>query len=110
MPDADVETRALIRKLASDPSVVFVDEHAKGNMMAWDITKLDVIDAVCDAIDDGGRLKETVVKTHPPGMVGEPAYGIKSSINKMRFYVRLAVFAPAQGQQDILIISVHPDV
>ena len=110
MPDADADVRALVRELASGPATAVPDEHAKGNMMSWRITTSDVLDAVCEAIDQGARLKQTTVKTHPPGLVGQPAYEIKPLIDGRRFYVRLAVFEPSVGRKALLLLSVHLDV
>ena len=110
MPDADDQIRALLLKLASDPASVLADEHATGNMQSWGLTLDDVREAVHQAAESGNRVKETVVKKHPKGMVGEPAYEVTPMIDDKRFYVRMAVFEPIQGQEALLVISVHLDV
>lgn len=107
--DADEDTRALIRQLAEQPERVQVDAHATGNMLARRLSLDDVLDAICAYIDDGGRIKATVIKTHPKALVGQPAYEAKPDIEGRRFYVRLALRKPAQGDE-LLVLSVHLDV
>lgn len=110
MSDAEDKTRTLLVKLASDPASVRADEHATSNMQSWGLTSDDVREAVHQAIENGDRVKETVVKTHPKGMVGEPAYELTPMIDNRRFYLRVAIFEPIEGQEALLVISVHPDV
>lgn len=107
--DADLATKALIRDLALRPERVRIDAHATGNMMAWRLTVEDVCDAICDWIDQGERVKPTVVKTHPKALVGMPAHDLSPvPILSGRFYIRLTIYKPDQLQDTLLIVSVHP--
>ena len=106
--DADSQTRALIRSLASQPERVETDRHATGNMLAWQLSLEDVCDAICEWIDSGERVKPTVVKTHPKALVGMAAYDLSPvQISSHRYYIRLTIYRPDQSQDTLLIVSVH---
>ena len=109
MVDADTATRDLILKLASDPATVQADVHATGNMLAWGLTLDDVREAICQCIRNGGSVKQTMVKTHPKALVGQPAYEVKEVIKGQRFYIRMAIFHPDPSKEALLVLSVHPD-
>lgn len=110
MAEADTATRALILKLASDPASVRQDVHAAGEMLAWNLTLDDVREAICECIRNGERVKLTTVRKHPPGLVGQPAYEVKQTIDGRRFYIRMAILQSGPAQEALLVVSVHPDV
>ncbi len=110
MPNADSNTIDKLLQLASDSDSVRFDEHTTGTMLAWGLTKYGVLEAVIEEIESGERVKLTKVKKHPKGMVGQPAFEVTPKIDNKRFYVRMAVFEPTEGQEALLVISVHLDV
>ena len=109
MADADEITRSLILKLASDPTSVLADNHATGNMLAYNLTKEDIREAICKCIKSGEQVKLTTVKTYPKAQVGQPAYAVKQVIEKQRFYIRMTIFRPETSREALLVVSVHPD-
>ena len=108
MAKADSNTRQVILELALDPVHVLVDEHALGPMQTDKITLYDVCDAICDCIRNGGRVKQTVVKTHPKGLVGQPAYELKQRILGKMYYIRVTLVRLVP--EALMILSVHLDL
>ncbi len=84
------------------------DPHATGNMLAWGLSVEDVCDAICDWIDNGGRVKPTVVKKHPEALAGMVAYELaRVPILSRHYYVRLAVYQRGASVHTLLLISLH---
>lgn len=104
---ADPAIVRLIRELAADPDRVAVYRTAKYDFLAPTLTVDDVCDAICEWIDRGNPVIETVIHTIPERK-NTPAYELKPVLCEKRYYVKLAL--ERQGEGWLLILSAHLDV
>ena len=104
---ADPAVVRLIRQLAADPDRVEIYRTAKYDFMSGSLTAEDVCDAICDWIDAGQTVVETVINKIPE-LIDEPAYELKPVLLGQRYYVKLAL--EKRGDDWLLILSAHLDV
>jgi hypothetical protein len=97
----------LIRELAADPDRVEVYRTAKYDFMARTLTVDDVCEAICDWIDCGQPVNETVIHTIPE-LKDTPAYELKPVLFEKRYYVKLGL--ERRGDDWLLILSAHLDM
>ncbi len=105
---ADSQTVQETRRLASDPSRVYVSSQAKSDMLAWNLTTADVCDEIVAWIDAGERVKTTTLHSLP-GLRGSTAYEMKPRIIGMRFYIKVALVELGTPGEYMLLISANPD-
>lgn len=102
-----------IRELALLPNRVLVLSQAKSDMQSWLLKKDDVCDAIVEWIDAGERVKPTILHS-VHGHQGETAYEMKPRIKTPRrgsvlFYIKVTIIESPDSQEEMLLISVHPD-
>jgi len=98
-----------IRRLAADPTHVGLYGNAQWSMMAYSLTVDDVCEKIVEWIDAGERVKPTVIKEIPQ-FQGIPAYEMKPRINDILFYIKVLLREAGSSGEQMLLISVHPDV
>lgn len=76
--------------------------------MAWSLTKTDVCDAIVTWIDEGKEVEEIMTK-YAAGHKGKPAYVMKPLLCGQVFYVKVTLPLNAEGIENLLIVSTHPD-
>lgn len=108
MPSADIHNRARIRALAADPIRVSLTRQALSDLLAWNLTKAQLCDAITTWIDAGNPLKQVVLHSYP-GLKGRTAYELKPRLRDRLFYIKVTLFTPVDSASSLLIISAHPD-
>jgi hypothetical protein len=108
MPSADEATTKRLRTLATDPDRVLLSRQAASDLMAWNLTKEDVCDAIVDWIDAGERVKAVVLHSFR-GRQGELAFEMKPRLCNRLFYIKVTIFTPPEKEEAMLVISAHPD-
>jgi hypothetical protein len=97
----------LLHRLAGSPEHVQVTETGQYDMMGWGLTKHDVCEALREWIEGAGDVEEVITK-YARGQVGKPAYVIKPEFGGLKFYVKLGIRKYPTGEEELLIISSHP--
>ena len=102
---ADKGLTATIRLSAGNPNAVQITETAKYDLLAHNLTKADICDAICDWIDAGKPVDTVTMKGRDAGSTG---YVMKPTISGKGYYVKV-LLRDIGGGRILLIISTHPD-
>jgi len=97
----DTEVIAHIRQLAGKSSQVRVVERAREDMVRLGLNKSGVCEAVCEYIDAGRPVDETITRK-AAGHVGKHAYELYPEIDSADRYVKLGIDGGV-----LVLISVH---
>jgi hypothetical protein len=95
-----------IRRLAGEPAKVAATKRAVFDMAAVRITKAGVCQAICDWIDSGETVMETIT-TDIPEHAGEPAYEFKPTIDGQLMFVKVTICERKTDHELLLLISAH---
>jgi len=95
-----------IRQLAGDPAKVQATKRALQDMMALRINTAGICQAICDWIDDGETVMETIT-TDIPEHAGEPAYEFQPTIDGHDMFIKVTVCERDSGHELLLLISAH---
>ena len=107
MAKADTSIVQKIRQFAESPDRVRLRGQATSDIMAWNLTKLGVCEKIVEWIDDGEETKEIVLHSGP--MKGQKAYVLKPRICNTLFYIKASFCELGGTDEEMLLISVHPD-
>ena len=102
---ADSETLKQIRRLASDPDSVMVTKTVEYDLMGHHLTRDDICDEIIQHIDDGERVKPTVMRGRHDG---QTAYEMTPRINDRLFYIKVLLIELEEPDEHMLLISAHP--
>jgi hypothetical protein len=95
-----------IRRLASDPLQVRVTKTVEYDLLAHDLTKEDICDAIVAGIDSGERVKKVVMRGQH---AGQAAFEMKPRLNDRLFYLKVTLCELGEPGEFMLIVSAHPD-
>lgn len=107
-PSVDPDTRQLLRRLAEATKFNFVSKQARSDLMARNLTRADVADAIVEWIDAGERVKPVVLHSFG-GRVGQEAYEMKPRIGQSKFYVKVSIDDRDGANEGLALLSVHMD-
>lgn len=107
-PTADPQVLKEIRRLAQNPSQVMMTQTAQYDLVAHHISKTDLCQIIVDWIDQGERVKPTILHSFP-GLQGQSAYEMKPRIHGVLYYLKVALVELHQPDEYLLLISAHPD-
>jgi len=95
-----------LRQLAGEPAKVRATKRATYDMMALRITKAGVCRAICDWIDGGETVMETIT-TDIPEHAGEPAYEFQPTIDGHDMFIKVTICERDSDHELLLLISAH---
>ncbi len=104
---AEPEVVRKIRQMASDPQKVRRTERAKRDSVTYDVTKYEVMEAICAWIDAGKSIRKDFTR-HVPEHRGTPIYTLKPDIGGKVFWVEIRIAVDSGSGEILLIISAHP--
>lgn len=96
----------LLRALASDPGRASSTKTANFDMMAYDLTRADVCDALWGWIHEGPAVTRTIMHGQDARQF---AYEIWPELAGQRFYCKFMILGEPSLSPKLLIVSVHPD-
>jgi hypothetical protein len=102
----DRKVRRTLRQLAGEPATVSATKRALQDMLALRINKAGVCQAICDWIDDGETIMETIT-TDIPDHVGEPAYEFQPTIDGHDMFIKVTICERDTDHELLLLISAH---
>ncbi|HJW75894.1 MAG TPA: hypothetical protein VJ787_09525 [Thermoleophilia bacterium] len=102
----DRKVRRTIRRLAGEPAKVSATKRTLHDMTAMRINKAGVCQAICDCIDDGETVMETIT-TDIPEHSGEPAWEFQPTIDGRDMFIKVTICDRDTDHELLLLISAH---
>jgi hypothetical protein len=106
--NADAQSIAMIRRLALKPDAIWPSSQVVSDLMAYNLTIDDICDAMIEWLDEGERVKPTVIKSIS-GRVGQPAFEMKPRIDGRLWYIKIAIDDPGGTDERMALLSAHVD-
>jgi len=95
-----------IRRLAGEPDKVHATTRSVRDLAALRITIAGVCQAVCDWIDAGEQITETITR-YDAEHVGEPAYELYPVFDDTDMFIKVTICERGSDQELLLVISAH---
>jgi hypothetical protein len=106
--NADAQSIAMIRRLALKPDAIWVAPTVVYDLMGYNLTIDYICDAMIEWLDEGERVKPTVIK-NIPGRIGQPAFEMKPRIDGRIWYIKVAIDDPGGVDERMAMLSAHVD-
>jgi len=95
-----------IRQLAADPTKVHATARSMRDMATLRITIAGVCQAICEWIDAGEQITETITRCDKEH-VGEPAYELYPVFTDVDMLIKVTITERGSDQELLLVISAH---
>ena len=95
-----------IRRLAGEPDKVHATTRSMRDLAALGITIAGVCQAVCDWINAGEQITETITR-YDAEHVGEPAYELYPVIDDTDMFIKVTICERGSDQELLLVISAN---
>ena len=95
-----------LRRLAGEPDKVHATTRSMRDLAALGITIAGVCQAVCDWINAGEQITETITR-YDAEHVGEPAYELYPVIDDTDMFIKVTIRERRSDQELLLVISAH---
>ena len=95
-----------IRQLAGEPAKARATKRALHDMAALRINIAGVCQAICDWIDGGETVMETIT-TNITEHAGEPAYEFQPAIDEHDMFIKVTICERDTDHELLLLISAH---
>ena len=93
-------------RLAGEPDKVHATTRSMRDLAALRVTIAGVCQAICDWIDAGEQITETITR-YDAEHVGEPAYELYPVLDDTDMFIKVTICERGSDQELLLVISAH---